>query len=153
MQVSSYNHRGQLDLRRVEENLAKELQRKKIENESRMKMRQKIIEESDEIKQIKEKIQQAYVNKERCAQIAEKQVRRLQDLVKTSNIKETSKIQNDLLCFCRNVQLIFEKFRERRLKLKNFFCRRRSRKENALKGRSKRGKPRWSSRSTSCRAK
>lgn len=107
MQVSSYNHRGQLDLRRVEENLAKELQRKKIENESRAKMRQKVIEESEEIKQLKEKIHQSYVNKERCAQIAEKQVRKLQDLVNSDISLHRLTLPGMFICLLNSNQLLF----------------------------------------------
>ena len=41
----------------------------------------KIVSENNEIKELKQKIQQAYLNKERAKQMADKQVRKVDDLV------------------------------------------------------------------------
>jgi len=65
----------------LEEKVARELQRLKIENESKQKEIEKIIADSEEIRQLKEKIKAAYVNKERMAQIADQQIRRLDEIV------------------------------------------------------------------------
>lgn len=46
----------------------------------------KIIAENHEIKELKQKIQQAYLNKERAKQMADKQVRKVDELVKYSFI-------------------------------------------------------------------
>ena len=70
-----------LAVREVENNLARELQRRKLENESKKKIYDKICSESEEIKQLKQKLQTAYVTKERTGQIAENQLRRLLDQV------------------------------------------------------------------------
>ncbi len=74
-------------VREVENNLARELQRRKLENESKKKLYDKICSESEEIKQLKQKLQTAYVNKERTGQIAENQLRRLLDQVSEKMIK------------------------------------------------------------------
>lgn len=65
----------------LDQKLAEELHRRKMQNEIKKKQVEKVILESDEIRQLKEKINQAYVNKERSAQIAEKQTRQLKYLV------------------------------------------------------------------------
>ena len=41
----------------------------------------KIINENQEIKELRQKIQQGYLNKERAKQLAEKQVRKVDELV------------------------------------------------------------------------
>ncbi len=41
----------------------------------------KIISENNEIKELKQKIQQAYLNKERAKQLVDKQVRKVDELV------------------------------------------------------------------------
>jgi|JI6StandDraft_1071083.scaffolds.fasta_scaffold2233784_1 hypothetical protein len=41
----------------------------------------KIISENNEIKELKQKIQQAYLNKERAKQMVDKQVRKVDELV------------------------------------------------------------------------
>ena len=66
----------------LEEKMAKELQRLKLERESKQREIEKICAESEEIRQLKEKIKAAYINKERTAQIAEGQIRRLNEIVK-----------------------------------------------------------------------
>ena len=47
-----------------------------------------VIGESEDIKILKEKIQQAYTNKERAAQVAEKQTRKLNDLHEEAEMDE-----------------------------------------------------------------
>lgn len=77
-----------LDVNKLEEDLAKEIQRKKILEERERKNIQKIFEESDEIKDLKNKIKFAQINQERSKQILEKQSRRLQDIVKDAEQDE-----------------------------------------------------------------
>ena len=77
-----------IDVEKLEEDLAKEIQRKKINEERERRNVQKIFEESEEIKELKNRIQLASLNKERSRQIFEKQTRRLQDLVKDAEIDE-----------------------------------------------------------------
>lgn len=77
-----------LDVEKLEEDLAKEIQRKKINEERERRTIQKIFEESDEIKEIKSRIKLASLNKERTKQIFEKQTRRLQDLTKDAEVDE-----------------------------------------------------------------
>ena len=64
-----------------EEHLARELKRRKLEEHSRGLKADKIIAENHEIKELKQKIQQGYLNKERALQLAEKQVRKVDELV------------------------------------------------------------------------
>lgn len=81
-------HKGPLPEERqidMEEKLAKELQRIKLENESKQRHVEKICAESEELKALKEKIAQAYLNKERAAQLAEKKIRKLDELVPNSS--------------------------------------------------------------------
>jgi hypothetical protein len=70
-----------LDVRQVEQDLAKELQRQRVERERQRHDVEKICEDSDEIKELKEKIRLAYLNKERSAQLAEQQFRRQREVV------------------------------------------------------------------------
>lgn len=70
-----------LDVKKVETELAKELQRQKAEKERQKRDVEKICEESEEIKELKEKIRLAYLNKERAAQLAEQQFRKQRELV------------------------------------------------------------------------
>jgi len=65
----------------IEEKMARELQKMKLGNEAKQKEIEKICTESEEIRQLKEKIKAAYVSKERAAQIAETQIRKLEDIV------------------------------------------------------------------------
>lgn len=59
----------------MEENLAREMARMKMTGERVNKEKDKICEESDEIKELKQKINEAYLNKERVGQMAERQYR------------------------------------------------------------------------------
>jgi len=70
-----------LNVRKVETELAKELQRQRVERERKCKEIQKICEESDELRELKEKIRLAYLNKERAAQLVESQYRKQRELV------------------------------------------------------------------------
>lgn len=66
----------------VEESLARELQRRKVEEERKKREIERICAESEEIKHLKQRVQTAYVNKERTQQIAEQQLRRLNEIVR-----------------------------------------------------------------------
>ena len=61
--------------------MARELKRRKAEENSRSLKADKIISENHEIKELRQKIQQGYLNKERSKQLAEKQVRKVDELV------------------------------------------------------------------------
>jgi len=71
-----------LNVRKVETELAKELHRQKVEKERSRKEIEKICEESEELRELKERIRIAYVNKERAAQLAEQQLRKQQEMVR-----------------------------------------------------------------------
>ena len=58
---------------RMEEQLARQMATMKVSGERTRKEVEKICEESDEIKALKAKINEAYLNKERVGQMAEKQ--------------------------------------------------------------------------------
>ena len=58
---------GDYQYNRLEENLARAMAGRKINQERVNKEKDKICEESDEIKALKEKINEAYLNKERVA--------------------------------------------------------------------------------------
>lgn len=60
-----------------EDQLGKELQRRKNQEVSRGVQLEKLVCENEEIKALKQKIQQGYLNKERAKQLTEKQVRRV----------------------------------------------------------------------------
>lgn len=65
----------------MDHNLAKEMARMKIVDEKRKREIEKICHESEELKELQNKIRQAYLNKERAAQIAETQYRNQDKLV------------------------------------------------------------------------
>mmetsp|Transcript_20964 Transcript_20964/g.18298 ORF Transcript_20964/g.18298 Transcript_20964/m.18298 type:complete len:103 (-) Transcript_20964:928-1236(-) len=60
----------------------------KLENESKKRAVQKICEESEELRQLKEKIRQAYLNKERAAQIAEGQYRKIEQIKQDAEVDD-----------------------------------------------------------------
>jgi hypothetical protein len=66
----------------TEEKLEKELNRRQKENQMNQLRVQRILEENDEIRKLKEKISRAYLNKHHAAQIAEKQIRENEELVR-----------------------------------------------------------------------
>lgn len=70
----------------IEGQIAKELQRQKGQEEAQRRQIEKILAESDEIRQFKSKIKAAYLNKERSAQIADHQLRRLEDIVSSCSV-------------------------------------------------------------------
>lgn len=65
-----------------ETELAKELKRRKVEQESKKRSAEQVIADSEEIKKLKQLVQLGYLNKERSKQLAEKQVRAIDDLMK-----------------------------------------------------------------------
>ncbi len=65
----------------IEDQLAREMARLKIEDERRKKEIERICAQSDELKQLQNKIMAAYQNKERAAQITEKQYRQQVNIV------------------------------------------------------------------------
>eukprot|EP00826_Nyctotherus_ovalis_P041285 TRINITY_DN4135_c0_g2_i1.p1 TRINITY_DN4135_c0_g2~~TRINITY_DN4135_c0_g2_i1.p1 ORF type:complete len:265 (-),score=152.89 TRINITY_DN4135_c0_g2_i1:603-1397(-) len=76
-----------LNVRKVEMDLAKELQRQKVEKERNQKEIERICAESEELKELKERIRTAYVNKERAAQLADNQLRRQQEMSDDAEIE------------------------------------------------------------------
>lgn len=70
-----------------EDQLARELKARKHQENSKLRQADKIIHENHEIKELKQKIQQAYLNKERAKQVVDKQVRKVEDLVTIYDIK------------------------------------------------------------------
>jgi len=65
----------------IDAQIAKELQRQKLDQEAQRRAIHKILSESEEIRSFKSKISAAYLNKERAAQIADSQIKRLEDIV------------------------------------------------------------------------
>ncbi len=65
----------------IDAQIAKELQRKKLDEEAQRREIHRILAESDEIRSFKSKINAAYLNKERAAQLADSQIKRLEDIV------------------------------------------------------------------------
>ena len=72
---------NRMNFHEMEDNLARELQRRKLENESKKKEIEKILGENQELKELRQKIKLGYLNKERSTQIAEKQMRLISDIV------------------------------------------------------------------------
>lgn len=66
----------------TEEKLERELSKRQKETQMTKLRTQKILEENEEIRKLKEKISRAYLNKHHAAQIAEKQMRENEELVK-----------------------------------------------------------------------
>jgi hypothetical protein len=64
-----------------EAEIARELQRRKAQNAAMEREERKLIQENEEITRLKKMIETGYQNKERSKQIAEKQVRRIDELV------------------------------------------------------------------------
>ena len=84
-----------LNVYEVEQTLARELQKRKLEEEAKQSEIKRIFEESEQLKILKQKISTGYISKERAAQIQEKQMRTIQELVK------------NLLFSQKNIFLIF----------------------------------------------
>lgn len=64
----------------MEESLAREMSKMKIQDEKRQREIEKICAESDELKELQARIRNAYLNKERAAQVVETQYRSQVDL-------------------------------------------------------------------------
>lgn len=77
-----------LDVDKLEDDIAKEIQKKKVIDEREKLNVKKIFEESEEIQELKQRIKMANLNQERSKQILEKQTRRLQDMVKDAETDE-----------------------------------------------------------------
>ncbi len=61
-----------MNFNQVETNLAKEIQKRKFKSNATVVENKRICAESEEIKDLLSKIQRAYMNKERAAQLHEK---------------------------------------------------------------------------------
>lgn len=79
------NNDNTLDFMAMEKNLAREMQKLKVVDEKRQREIEKACQESDELKELQAKIRNAYLNKERSAQMAENQFRKQQELVSCDN--------------------------------------------------------------------
>jgi len=75
-----------VNLSNMEEKLARELASMKIQDERRNQEVQKICAESDELKELQAKIKAAYLQKERAAQMTEKQYRSQVDIEQDAHI-------------------------------------------------------------------
>lgn len=86
------------DVEEFEEDIARELQKIKYSGDQNNLEIKKILDESEEIKQIKNKIQLAYLNKERSKQIHENQIRKLIELENDAQADDEviSKLNNEL---------------------------------------------------------
>lgn len=82
---SSLKH---LDIDNVQYALGKVIQDNNHKQEFNQLKRQKVIEESDELKILKSKIQSAYMNQTRAHQIQECQARKMQEVIKDSEVDE-----------------------------------------------------------------
>lgn len=72
-----------LNVYETEETLARELQKRKLQSEAKQREVDKIFKESEELNKLKQKINIGYINKERSAQIQEKQLRTIYKMVIT----------------------------------------------------------------------
>ena len=81
---------------RLEENLAREMARMKMTNERVDKEKEKICSESDEIKELQAKIREAYLNKERVGQMAEKQYRVTKELEEDAHMDRAMLRQKEM---------------------------------------------------------
>lgn len=64
-----------INVPRMEEGLAREMAKLKIADERAMREQEMVCGQSDELKELQMKIKNAYLNKERAAQITESQYR------------------------------------------------------------------------------
>lgn len=62
---------NQIDMSRMEEQLARQMASMKIDNDKKKREVEKICGESDELKELQAKIKAAYLNKERSSQVTE----------------------------------------------------------------------------------
>jgi hypothetical protein len=77
-----------LDVEKLENDCAKELQKKKSSEEKEKREFQKLIENDPSVKEIMNKVNMAYINQSRFHQIKEKQTRQIQEIVKDAEIDE-----------------------------------------------------------------
>ena len=70
----------------MEERLAREMARMKLDGDRKKVEVERICSQSDEIKQLQEKIRNAYLNKERAAQLAETQLKTLQEVEQDARV-------------------------------------------------------------------
>ena len=79
---SSTSYGKNLNVYDVEETLARELQKRKLQEEAKQAEINRIFEESEQLKILKQKINTGYISKERAAQMQEKQLRTIYELVR-----------------------------------------------------------------------
>ena len=75
--------KGSVNASNMEESLAREMARMKMDDERKQREVEMVCASSDELKELQMKIKNAYLNKERAAQITEGQYRRQVDIVTT----------------------------------------------------------------------
>ncbi|KAM9366973.1 LOW QUALITY PROTEIN: zinc finger protein 280C-like [Symphorus nematophorus] len=78
-----------------EERMAKEQARINYETQREEKMRQRIIEDSLELRELKSKLRTAYLNKERAAQIAEKEAMRFETMREEADFARKMKSEHE----------------------------------------------------------
>lgn len=64
------------------ERIAKEIQLQKAQEEAQRREIERILGDSEDLRKFKEKIKTAYMSKERAAQVADNQIKRLEDIVR-----------------------------------------------------------------------
>ena len=77
---------GQVDMKAMEDKLAREMARMRITDEKRKRELNKICAESDELKELQNKIKAAYLNKERAQQTTENQFRKQVEIEEDAHI-------------------------------------------------------------------
>lgn len=78
-----------------EERLARELERRKLDEIRDEKMRQQIRESSLELRELEQKLKSAYMNKERTAQIAEKEALKYDKMARDAEIAKQMKEEHE----------------------------------------------------------
>jgi hypothetical protein len=78
---------GQISLPQMEENLAREMAKMKMEKEKQSREIEKICAESPELRELQNKIKNAYLNKERATQVTEAQYRKQAEVVSLTFIR------------------------------------------------------------------
>lgn len=72
---------GQISMPSMEEQLAREMAKMKMEKEKQSREIEKICAESPELRELQNKIKNAYLNKERATQVTETQYRKQVEVV------------------------------------------------------------------------
>lgn len=72
--------------RALEERLAAELERARAEKECDARLRQKVRAEAPELRDLERKLREAYANRERASQIAEREAHKFDDLIKEAEL-------------------------------------------------------------------